>query len=124
MANKVVWDLPVKYMLPVYGSGFLWLLTSTFALDHFDLFGIKQGTGVDIMKKLGLGLNGYCNRAHYKLCRHPIMLGFFIMFLGVPKMTYNHMFFSASCIAYILLAVYCFEEPDLCKEFGDDYLEY
>ena len=66
MADKVVWDLPVKYMLPVYAFGFLWLLSSTFAYDHFELFGIKQGTGVDVMKMIGLGLDGgFCHRAHY-----------------------------------------------------------
>ncbi len=71
---------------------------------------------MDVMKKLGIGLpDTLCTRAHYSLVRHPIMTGFFIMFLGVPKMTYNHMFFSLSCIAYILLAVYLLEEPDLCE---------
>jgi len=41
MGDKVLWDLPAKCMLPVYLFGVLWTLTSTFALDHFDLFGVK-----------------------------------------------------------------------------------
>ena len=53
-----------------------WLVTSTFALDHFELFGIKQGCGVDIMGMLGVGAKEgtLVERMHYSLCRHPIMV--------------------------------------------------
>ena len=77
------------------------------------------------MAKLGLGVNGIVIRAHYELCRHPIMTGFFMMFTFVPEMTYNHLFFSISCIVYILIAVKFFEEPQLLEEFVEykDYME-
>ncbi len=101
--------------MPLYAFGFLWTLTATLAIDHFELFGIKDSTGVDIMDKVGLGVTGFKVRAHYSLCRHPIMTGFFMMFTFIPRMTYNHVFFSVGCIVYILIAVRFFEEPDLVK---------
>jgi len=113
-------------MLPCYAVGFLWLLSSTFALDHFSLFGITQGTGFNMMEKLGCGLKEkeLCIRLHYKIVRHPIMTGFFTMFFAVPHMTLNHLFFSVSCSVYILLAVKLFEEPDLKKVHEQEYEDY
>ena len=52
------------------------------------------------------------------------MTGFFIMFFAHPTMTYNHLFFSVNCTVYILLAVFLFEEPDLVKQFPEQYPEY
>ena len=109
-----------------YCIGWLWLVTSTFALDHPALFGLKDGLGIDIMGLLGLGVpdDGLVERAHYSLVRHPIMTGFFVMFVCVPTMTYTHLFFSGGCIGDILLAVKLLEEPDLEAAMGDDYTDY
>jgi protein-S-isoprenylcysteine O-methyltransferase Ste14 len=94
----------------------LFVVTATFAIDHFELFGIKQGTGLDIYGKLGISTaNKFSTRLHYKLIRHPIMTGFFIMFILCPRMSLNHLIWSVCCIMYILLAVKLFEEPDLKK---------
>lgn len=68
-----------------YGLGWFWLVTSTFAIDHFELFGVKQSLGIDLYSLVGLQPgDGMVERAHYAVCRHPIMLGFFIMFVSVP----------------------------------------
>jgi protein-S-isoprenylcysteine O-methyltransferase Ste14 len=123
-----LWDMSSNpnVMLTLYGFGWIWLVTSTFALDHFELFGLKDGLGVDLMSALGFGhpTNELIERAHYKLCRHPIMLGFFVMFFAVPVMTATHLAFSAACSIYILLAVQFLEEPDLVSAFGDTYTDY
>ena len=67
-----------------YGMGWFWLVTSTFAIDHFELFGVKQALGIDLYSMVGLQPgDGMVERLHYGLCRHPIMLGFFIMFVSV-----------------------------------------
>lgn len=115
-----------KLAFYVYFAGWAWLVSSTFAIDHFELFGLKQGLGIDVYKMVGIdaGDDGVVERFHYKLVRHPIMLGFFIMFLVVPKMTVTHLFFSIGCIAYILLAVSFLEEPDLVNTLGDSYKGY
>ncbi len=109
--------------MPMYAFGLFWTLSSTLAIDHFELFGIKQSTGIDIMAMVGLGADGFKTRAHYGLCRHPIMTGFFMLFIFIPRMTLNHVFFSVSCIAYILIAVTFFEEPDLYETF-EEYKTY
>ena len=84
-----------------------------------DLIGIKQSTGIDIYGMLGLGLGDkFVVRAHYHLCRHPMMTGFFCAIFITPKMTINHLFFSICLTTYILVAVKFHEEPDLRKMLG------
>jgi protein-S-isoprenylcysteine O-methyltransferase Ste14 len=128
MDGATVWDFSDDPRIPlaVYAFGWLWLVTATFALDHFDLFGLTSGFGIDFMARLGHSIpkNKMTERAHYTLCRHPIMFGFFVMFFGVPVMTFNHLVFSGACSVYILLAIKLFEEPDLVAEFGEDYRNY
>lgn len=129
MSEAPLWDFSKdktwgKVFIGAYMSGVLFLLTATFAFDHFSLFGITQGTKVDIYKKLGFPLTGFSTRLHYNWVRHPIMTGWFIMFLAVPTMTVNHMIFSLSMVMYIHLAVKLFEEPDLLEHFPKEYAEY
>jgi len=114
-----------QYMYYGYAFGYLFLLTSTFALDHFELFGITQSSGFSVYEAIGIGLGGkMARRLHYNLVRHPIMTGFFIMFWCVPIMTLNHMVLSAGCTVHIIGAVYLFEEPDLVKLIGSEYVKY
>ena len=62
-------------------------VSSTYALDHYELFGLRQGLKMgDMLKAPGTGEN-FVTLMHYKLVRHPIMTGFFIMFWSVPIMT-------------------------------------
>jgi hypothetical protein len=115
-----------RLLLGTNGFGFLWTLTSTFAIDHMELFGVSQGTGTNLYKALGIAGDSerLITRCHYALCRHPIMFGFFVMFFATPVMTMNHMFFAAACTVYILGAVTLFEEPDLRKQLGTEYEVY
>lgn len=62
-------------------------VSSTYALDHYELFGLRQGLKMgDMLKAPATGEN-FVTLMHYKLVRHPIMTGFFIMFWSVPIMT-------------------------------------
>ena len=109
----------------LYAVGAAWLVSSTFAIDHFDLFGVKQGTGIDIYEMLGFGLTGtFSTRLHLNYCRHPIMWGFFCIFFVTPVMTLNHIFFAVNYTTYILIAVKMFEEPDLRAMFPEGYAAY
>lgn len=68
-------------LVGVYLFGVFMLVSSTFALDHFHLFGLSQGFGIDLNAALGLALNrdetassAMVVRWHYKYIAHPIMV--------------------------------------------------
>jgi len=125
-----LWSVKGPALYLGYAFGAFLLFTSTFAVDHFHLFGLTQSVNVDfngfILRALGVQKqDGNITRfLHYNWVRHPIMTGFFIMFFCVPTMTVTHMFFSMGASAYILLAVFLLEEPDLITELGDEYIKY
>lgn len=103
--------------------GWAWLVSATFSIDHFGLFGLRQSLGMGTF--LQMHEDGKFSTAyHHSIVRHPIMLGFFIMLFSIPAMTQGHLLFSAACSAYILLAVTFLEEPDLLATFGRDYANY
>lgn len=107
--------------------GMLWLLTSTFALDHFELFGLSQALGFDLNKAVGLApttRDGLAARAHYALVAHPIMTGFIITFCGAPLMTPSRLLFTVVNCAYCVCAAKLLEEPRLEREIGPAYTEY
>jgi len=112
------------------GSGILWalcalgwlvVLTSTFMINHFDLFGLRQAWHFvrgDRPEPLP-----FQTRFLYKVVRHPIMLGFVIAFWATPRMTAGHLLFAAVSTAYIVTALQL-EERDLLRHFGERYRAY
>ena len=94
---------------------------STFLIDHFDLFGLRQVTAYLMGKEPQLP--HFTERAFYKVVRHPIMLGFIIAFWATPTMSIGHLFFAGLTTAYILVGL-LFEERDLVRMHGERYLEY
>lgn len=121
----VVWDVgrpsAVAVLWMLFGAGWLIALLSTFLIDHFDLFGLRQ---------VYLYARGqpyvpppFRTPALYRVVRHPIMLGFLIAFWATPTMTWGHMLFSGMTTAYIFLGVFL-EERDLRHAFGRSYEKY
>ena len=121
----VIWNLtkgPSRFaMIGGYLFGWALLLYATFLIDHFDLFGLKQ-----VWRNLA-GAEYRAPQFHtpslYRVVRHPLYIGWLLIFWCAPKMTVAHLVFAVITTAYILVAIQ-FEEHDLVTAFGDKYLAY
>jgi len=102
-------------------AGFGIVLVSTFLINHFDLFGLRQVWFV-LMGRTYQPLK-FRTPFFYKYVRHPLYLGWIIAFWAAPTMTIAHFLFASLCTGYILIAIQL-EEKDLIKTFGEKYKEY
>ncbi len=112
-AKTVIWGF--------FAVGWAMLFASTFLINHFDLFGLRQ-VWLAFQKKPYTDLK-FDVPMLYRMVRHPLYLGFLIAFWATPTMTITHLVFAIACTGYILVGIY-FEEKDLVKRFGQSYIEY
>jgi protein-S-isoprenylcysteine O-methyltransferase Ste14 len=101
--------------------GWIVAFASTFMIDHFDLFGLRQG--VEALRAIEPAAPGFQVRFLYRIVRHPLMLGFLIAFWATPVMTAGHLLFALMMTGYILAAI-PFEERDLTAVLGESYEQY
>jgi protein-S-isoprenylcysteine O-methyltransferase Ste14 len=121
----IVWSVEGQgatvVLYSVAAFGWLLVLVSTFLINHFDLFGLRQ---------IWLYLNsaeyrpiGFRTPGPYRLVRHPLYVGWLFAFWATPTMTAAHLLFAIATTGYILIAIQL-EERDLVASLGDAYREY
>jgi protein-S-isoprenylcysteine O-methyltransferase Ste14 len=101
--------------------GWLIVLVSTYLLDHFELFGLRQPWVA--LRNQALPAPHFRTPLLYRHVRHPIYLGFALAFWATPHMSVGHALFAGGLTAYILVGIW-FEERDLIVLFGQRYLAY
>ncbi len=124
MPNEV-WNVENQFgnlvLQALFWLGWILVLLSTYIIDHFELFGLRQvfihfrgsETSPPEFKEVGF----------YKFVRHPLLLGFIIAFWATPRMSAGHLLFAAVTTVYMLLAIQL-EERDLEAVLGEDYAQY
>ena len=104
----------------LFWVGWLTVLCSTFMINHFELFGLKQAIARHQAATTPPSLT---TRYLYQFVRHPIMLGFIIAFWATPVMSQGHLLFAVTTTAYIFIGI-ALEEHDMVAIFGGAYRAY
>jgi protein-S-isoprenylcysteine O-methyltransferase Ste14 len=116
----MVWEIQspvgVAAAYGLFGLGFLIVLVTTFLINHFDLFGLRQVwlylRGIEYTRL------AFVTPGPYKMIRHPLYLGWMLAFWATPTMTVTHLLFAVMTTVYMLVAIR-FEEKDLMDELPE-----
>lgn len=112
-ARGIVWG--------VYALGWVVAVLSTFAVGHFDLFGLRQV--LDRARDRTYAEPGFREPFGYRLVRHPLMVGFLITFWAAPDLSVGRLVFALAGTGYIMVGVRL-EEHDLKAQLGEPYEDY
>jgi protein-S-isoprenylcysteine O-methyltransferase Ste14 len=121
----IIWDVKdpdvAATIVTLSFAGWVLVVTSTFLINHFELFGLQQVAQQLVDKQPSPPR--FSTPLFYKFVRHPLYLGFIIAVWAAPTMTVGHLLFASVITHYILLGI-TLEERDLVALFGDEYRQY
>ena len=123
--DAVVWDASATWLeFPLwllFAAGWVVVLTSTFLINHFELFGLQQAwLNLRGQKAADAELR---QPFLYKWVAHPLYAGFVLAYWAIPRMTAGHLLLAIGTSIYILIAIR-YEERDLTAHFGREYSDY
>ena len=123
--DPIVWDLSSPLLVPLawglFALGWAMALASTFLINHFELFGLRQAFAVAVSRPVAPA--EFRTPFLYRVVRHPLYLGMLLAFWATPRMSAGHLLFSVGFTGYIFLGIF-FEERDLIAQFGSRYHAY
>ncbi len=123
---EAVWQVDsvvgTRALNALFAAGVGLVLYATFLIDHFELFGLRQAWG-NLLGRSRAPREHFVTPARYRFVRHPLYLGWFLVFWATPVMSVGHLLLALGTSAYILLAVRL-EENDLLDVFGHRYARY
>jgi protein-S-isoprenylcysteine O-methyltransferase Ste14 len=125
IAEPVIWrvenPLAVQAIWTAFGLGWVILLLSSFLINHFELFGLRQ-----VWARISgrpIPQAQFRTPFLYRYVRHPLYFGFVLGVWAAPVMSAGHLLFAAGATGYILVGIW-FEERDLVAQFGEQYRRY
>ena len=120
----VIWNVNGSFgrlaLNALFAAGWLTVLATTFLINHFDLFGLRQ-VWLHLLGRTYREI-GFRTPGPYRYVRHPLYVGWLLVFWSAPVMTFAHLVFAIATTVYILVAIQ-FEERDLVQ-FHGEYAEY
>lgn len=120
----IIWNAEsvagIVLLYTAYALGWALVFVSTLAINHLDLFGLRQvwyyATGREYEPLI------FVQPWLYRVVRHPLYVGWLLVMWATPTMTVAHLVFAVACTAYILIAIQL-EEHDL-QVAHKEYREY
>jgi protein-S-isoprenylcysteine O-methyltransferase Ste14 len=121
----VVWSIEnqvaVTLLWALFCFAWVYLLAATFAINHFDLFGLRQ-VYLHFKDQPRAPLT-FAKTWMYRTTRHPIQTGVLIGIWATPEMTTTQLVLSIGFTLYIFIGLW-FEERDLVRQIGEPYQQY
>lgn len=120
-----VWTAEAGWLRALLWAGFFigWstVLYTSFLIDHFDLFGLRQVW--ERFRGTQRVETDFTTPSLYRWVRHPMMTGFLLAFWSIPVMSIGHLLLAIGMTAYIIAGT-MLEERDLIAAFGERYRRY